>query len=169
MARQSQPQRDAIQMLADDHRTVEDLFEKYENARSASAQAKIVRQICEELTIHTMIEEQVFYPAVRDKVEDDMMDEAQVEHDSAKALILSLQQTEPGDPYFDAKVSVLKEQVEHHVYEEERQRGSMFAQVRKADVDLDALGEEMQAFKQQLQEQARAGGLPQPEKVAIRG
>jgi hypothetical protein len=169
MARQPQPRRDAIQMLADDHRMVEDLFEKYENARSASAQAKIVRQICEELTIHAMVEEQVFYPAIRDKVEDDMMDEAQVEHDSAKALILSLQQAEPGDQYYEAKVSVLKEQVEHHVYEEERQRGSIFAQVRKADVDLDALGEKMAALKQQLQAQAKEGGLPQPEKVAIKG
>ena len=163
-----QPQRDALQMLADDHRKVEDLFEKYENARGASAQAKIVRQICEELTIHTMIEEQVFYPAVRDKVEDDMMDEAQVEHDSAKALILSLLRAEPGEEFYEAKVSVLKEQVEHHVYEEERQRGSLFAQVRKADIDLDALGQEMAALKQQLQEQARAGGLPEPERVALR-
>jgi len=167
MAKQKQ-QRDALQMLADDHRKVEDLFEKYENARGASAQAKIVRQICEELTIHTMIEEQVFYPAVRDKVEDDMMDEAQVEHDSAKALILSLLRAEPGEEFYEAKVSVLKEQVEHHVYEEERQRGSLFAQVRKADIDLDALGQEMAALKQQLQEQARAGGLPEPERVALR-
>ncbi|MBY0342405.1 MAG: hemerythrin domain-containing protein [Sphingomonadales bacterium] len=167
MAKQPQ-QRDALQMLADDHRKVEDLFEKYENARGASAQAKIVRQICEELTIHTMIEEQVFYPAVRDKVEDDMMDEAQVEHDSAKALILSLLRAEPGEEFYEAKVSVLKEQVEHHVYEEERQRGSLFAQVRKADIDLDALGQEMAALKQQLQEQARAGGLPEPERVALR-
>jgi hypothetical protein len=167
MAKQPQ-QRDALQMLADDHRKVEELFEKYENARGASAQAKIVRQICEELTIHTMIEEQVFYPAVRDKVEDDMMDEAQVEHDSAKALILSLLRAEPGEEFYKAKVSVLKEQVEHHVYEEERQRGSLFAQVRKADIDLDALGQEMAALKQQLQEQARAGGLPEPERVALR-
>ena len=167
MAKRPQ-QRDALQMLADDHRKVEELFEKYENARGASAQAKIVRQICEELTIHTMIEEQVFYPAVRDKVEDDMMDEAQVEHDSAKALILSLLRAEPGEEFYEAKVSVLKEQVEHHVYEEERQRGSLFAQVRKADIDLDALGQEMAALKQQLQEQARAGGLPEPERVALR-
>lgn len=160
--------RDALQMLADDHRTVEQLFEKYENARGASAQAKIVRRICEELIIHAMIEEQVFYPAVRDTVEEDMMDEAQVEHDSAKALILSLLQAEPDEAYYEAKVSVLKEQVEHHVYEEERQRGSMFAQVRKADVDLQALGKEMATLRKQLQEQAKSGALPQPEKVALR-
>lgn len=167
MAKQPQP-RDALQMLADDHRTVEALFEKYENARGASAQAKIVRQICEELTIHALIEEQVFYPAVREVVEDDMMDEAQVEHDSAKALIESLQRSEPGDPFYEAKVSVLKEQVEHHVYEEERQRGSMFAQARKADVDLVAIGEAMAQLKKQLKEQAKSGALPQPEKIALR-
>jgi hypothetical protein len=167
MARQPQ-QRDALQMLADDHRTVETLFEKFDNARSASAKQKIVRQICEELTIHAMIEEQVFYPAVRDIVEDDMLDEAQVEHDSAKALILSLREADPGEAFYEAKVSVLKEQVEHHVYEEERQRGSIFAQVRKADVDLDAIGAEMAQLKQQLKQQAEAGSLPRPDPVALR-
>ena len=167
MARQPQT-RDALQLLADDHRTVEALFEKYDNARSASVQQKLVRQICEELTIHCLIEEQVFYPAVRSIVDDSMMDEAQVEHDSAKALIASLQQAEPSDPFYEAKVSVLKEQVEHHVYEEERQRGSIFAQVRKADFDLEAIGAEMTQLKQQLKDQAAAGGLPQPEKVALR-
>lgn len=165
----AQPPRDALRMLAEDHRTVENLFEKYDNAKSQSARQKIVRQICDELTIHAMIEEQVFYPAVRDLVEDDMMDEAQVEHDSAKALILSLRDADPADPFYEAKVSVLKEQVEHHVYEEERQRGSIFAQVRKADVDLEAIGQEMAQLKKQLKQQAESGELPQPELVSLRG
>lgn len=160
--------RDALQMLADDHRTVEALFEQYETARSAATQAKIVRQICDELTIHTLIEERIFYPAVREAVEEDMMDEAQVEHDSAKTLIENLRDAEPSDPFYEAKVSVLKEQVEHHVYEEERQRGSMFAQARKADIDLVAIGAEMAQLKRELKEQAKAGALPQPEKVALR-
>lgn len=159
--------RDALQMLADDHRTVEALFEKYDNARGEAAQKKIVQQICQELTIHAMVEEQVFYPAIRDVVDDDMMDEAQVEHDSAKTLILSLQQGSPSDAYYDAKVSVLKEQVEHHVYEEERQRGSIFAQVRKADIDLVALGAQMAELKAQLMAQAKAEGLPRPELIAL--
>jgi len=159
--------RDALQMLADDHRTVEALFEKYDNARGEAAQQKIVQQICQELTIHAMVEEQVFYPAIREAVDDDMMDEAQVEHDSAKMLILSLQQGTPSDAYYDAKVSVLKEQVEHHVYEEERQRGSIFAQVRKAEIDLVALGAQMAELKQQLLAQAKAEGLPRPELVAL--
>lgn len=159
--------RDALQMLADDHRTVEALFEKYDNARGEAAQQKIVQQICQELTIHAMIEEQVFYPAIREAVDDDMMDEAQVEHDSAKMLILSLQQGTPSDAYYDAKVSVLKEQVEHHVYEEERQRGSIFAQVRKAEIDLVALGGQMAELKQRLLARAKAEGLPRPELVAL--
>lgn len=159
--------RDALQMLADDHRTVEALFEKFDSARGEAAQKKIVQQICEELTIHAMVEEQVFYPAIREAVDDDMMDEAQVEHDSANALILSLYQGSPSDSYYDAKVSVLKEQVEHHVYEEERQRGSIFAQVRKADIDLVALGQQMAELKAQLQKQAKAEGLPRPEMVAL--
>ena len=159
--------RDALQMLADDHRTVEALFEKYDNARGEAAQQKIVQQICQELTIHAMVEEQVVYPAIREAVEDDMMDEAQVEHDSAKTLILSLQQGTPSDAYYDAKVSVLKEQVEHHVYEEERQRGSIFAQVRKAEIDLVALGGQMAELKQRLLAQAKAEGLPRPELVAL--
>lgn len=159
--------RDALQMLADDHRTVEALFEKYDNARGEAAQQKIVQQICQELTIHAMVEEQVFYPGIREAVDDDMMDEAQVEHDSAKTLILSLQQGSPSDAYYDAKVSVLKEQVEHHVYEEERQRGSIFAQVRKAEIDLVALGAQMAELKQQLLAQAKTEGLPRPELVAL--
>lgn len=159
--------RDALQMLADDHRTVEALFEKYDNVRGEAAQKKIVQQICQELTIHAMVEEQVFYPGIREAVDDDMMDEAQVEHDSAKTLILSLQQGSPSDAYYDAKVSVLKEQVEHHVYEEERQRGSIFAQVRKAEIDLVALGAQMAELKQQLLAQAKAEGLPRPELVAL--
>lgn len=159
--------RDALQMLADDHRTVEALFEKYDNARGEAAQQKIVQQICQELTIHAMVEEQVFYPAIREAVDDDMMDEAQVEHDSAKTLILSLQQGTPSDAYYDAKVSVLKEQVEHHVYGEERQRGSIFAQVRKAEIDLVALGGQMAELKQRLLAQAKAEGLPRPELVAL--
>lgn len=166
MARQ-QETLDALELLAQDHRTVEALFEKFENARGEAAQQRIVRQICEELWIHALIAEQIFYPAIRDVVDRDIMDEAQVEHDSAKTLILSLRNGVPSDPYFDAKVSVLEEQVEHHVHEEERQRGSMFAQVRKADIDLVALGEQMTELKTQLQAQARAGSPGRPQLFAL--
>ncbi|MFM7028078.1 MAG: hemerythrin domain-containing protein [Chakrabartia sp.] len=157
----------ATQMLAEDHRTVEQLFEKFTQARGAAAQQKIVHQLCEELTIHTMIEEEIFYPALRGKVPEDMLDEAYVEHDGAKMLILALRDAEPDEDFYAAKVTVLQEQIEHHVKEEERQRDSLFAQARKADVDLEALGAALQSRKVELQDMARQGTLPAPQIAAV--
>lgn len=150
---------DATKLLAEDHRKVEELFEKFEKAKGAEKKQKIVHEICTELNVHTRIEEEIFYPALRGKIEEDDLDEAYVEHDSAKALILELEQAEPDEEYYDAKVLVLKEQIEHHVKEEEKQRDSMFAQARKAEVDLEALGQQLQAHKSELMEQAKAGRL----------
>lgn len=157
----------ATQLLSDDHRKVEALFEKFERARGASAQQKIVQQLFEELTIHTMIEEEIFYPALRDAVEEDMLDEALVEHDSAKMLLLALRDAEPDEEFYKAKVTVLQEQIEHHVQEEERQRDSLFAQARKAGVDMDALGEALRQRKEELLDMARQGMLPDPERAAV--
>jgi hemerythrin superfamily protein len=156
-------EKNAIQLLAADHRAVEDLFEDFEGAKSSTAKAKIVQKICNELTVHAMIEEEIFYPAVSEAVEEDMLEEAYVEHDGAKRIIIELLTGEPSDAFYDAKVTVLKEMIEHHVYEEERQRDSMFAQVRNDDVDLDALGEAMIARKAELMAMAEAGTLPPPE------
>lgn len=155
--------KNAIQLLSADHRTVEDLFEKFESARSASSKQKLVTEICTELTIHTMLEEEIFYPAVADAVEGDALEEAYVEHDSAKQLILELQGAEPSEDFYDAKVKVLQELIEHHVKEEERQRDSLFAQARQSDVDLNALGEQLAARKQELQQLAASGKLPPPQ------
>lgn len=152
----------AIHLLSADHRTVEDLFEKFESARSSSQKQKLVTEICDELTIHTMLEEEIFYPAVAEAVESDLLEEAYVEHDSAKQLVLELQSAEPSDEFYDAKVKVLQELIEHHVKEEERQRDSLFAQARKGDVDLDALGSQILTRKQELKEMAKAGTLPPP-------
>src|SRR6185369_1318857 len=103
-------QNDAIALLKADHRKVEDLFEKYESARSKKA--GITKQICMELTIHTMIEEEIFYPACRKAgVESDAIDEANVEHDGAKILIAELEAGTPKDDYYDAKVKVLSEEI----------------------------------------------------------
>jgi hypothetical protein len=157
----------AIQLLSEDHRTVEQLFDKFESARGASAQQKLVQQLCEELTIHTMIEEEIFYPALRGKVEDDMLNEAMVEHDGAKVLVLDLKSAEPNEEYYKAKVTVLQEQIEHHVREEEKQRDSMFAQARKAGVDLEELGAQLMARKQELQQMAQQGALPDPKMEAV--
>src|ERR1700710_3067217 len=150
--------KDAIALLKADHRKVEDLFEKYETARSKKAD--IARQICMELTIHTMIEEQIFYPACREAgVESDMLDEANVEHDGAKVLIGELENGSPDDDYYDAKVKVLSEEIKHHVKEEE-QRGGIFTEARKADLDLDTLGEQMAARKKELMAEFESNGLP---------
>jgi len=141
---------DAIAMLEADHAKVKSLFEQFEGLsdRSKASKKKIADQICSELTIHAEVEEQVFYPAVRGPVrDDDLMDEAVVEHASAKELIAQIIEMDPGDDLYDAKVKVLSEQIEHHVGEEE---GEMFPKVRKGGVDLIALAEEMKAFKETL-------------------
>ena len=154
------PELDAIKLLTADHRAVEGLFEDYEKARGASAKQKLAHKICTELKIHTTIEEEIFYPALRGEIEDDMLDEAVVEHDGAKLLINDIESAEPDEEFYDAKVKVLQEQIEHHVKEEEKQRDGMFAQARKTDVDLGALGGQMAARKAELTEQAKASGLP---------
>src|SRR6188768_752496 len=139
---------DAIALLKADHRKVEELFEKYESARSKKTE--IAKKICMELTIHTMIEEEIFYPACRSAgVEEDMMDEANVEHDGAKTLIAELEAGSPDDDFYDAKVKVLSEEIKHHVKEEEKRDG-IFSQARNAEIDLAALGEQMAARKEEL-------------------
>jgi hemerythrin superfamily protein len=97
---------DAIALLKADHREVEDLFEQFEKTKSASKKQAIARQICRELKIHTLIEEELFYPAFRGKIEDDTLDEAYVEHDGAKVLINDIEAGSPDDDFYDAKVKV---------------------------------------------------------------
>ena len=156
---------DAIALLKADHRKVEELFEKYETARSKKAD--IAKQICMELTIHTMIEEEIFYPACRGGgVEGDMLDEANVEHDGAKALIAELEAGKPDDAFYDAKVKVLSEEIKHHVKEEE-QRGGIFSAAREAELDLDALGARMAARKAELMEQFQSEGIPAPHTLTM--
>jgi hypothetical protein len=153
---------DAIALLKADHRTVEDLFEKFESAKSADKQATLAKQICTELIIHTIIEEEIFYPALKGKIEDDMYGEAHVEHDGAKLLISQIMAGAPGEEFWDAKVTVLSEEIEHHVHEEEMPKEGMFAQARAADVDLDELGAQMAERKAALKAQFEAEGLPIP-------
>ncbi|HMP63468.1 MAG TPA: hemerythrin domain-containing protein [Phenylobacterium sp.] len=160
---------DAIKLLKQDHREVEDLFEQFEKARSDERKAQIVKKICTELIVHSLIEEEIFYPTFRGKIEDDILDEGYVAHDGAKTLIAELMAGAPGDPFYDAKVSVLSEEIEHHVKEEERPAKGMFAQCRATDVDLDALGAQMQARKQELLAQFETEGLPTPETRSFKG
>jgi hypothetical protein len=154
---------DAIALLKADHRAVEELFEKYENARGDGAKQKIALKICLELTVHTHIEEEIFYPACEGKIDEDDLKEAYVEHDGAKVLMAEIEAGGPDDDYYDAKVKVLSEQIEHHVEEEEKRSEGMFAQARKAGLDMDALGEQMAARKQELMAHYQEDGLEKPE------
>lgn len=158
---------DATHILAADHRAVEALFEEFENASSIGRKAKIAEKICTELKIHAQIEEEIFYPAMKGRVEEDLLKEAYVEHDGAKVLINDILTQGPEDEYFEAKVTVLSEQIKHHVREEEKQHDNMFQQARAADVDLKMLGEQMLARKEELKQLAEKSGLPPAEFVTL--
>ena len=158
---------DAIALLKADHREVEELFEKFENASGKERKQKLAEQICTELKIHSMIEEEIFYPALDGKIDDDLLKEAYVEHDGAKMLINDIMAGGADEEYYDAKVKVLSEEIEHHVEEEEKPKEGMFAQARDADVDLVELRDRMAARKEELMAQAESGGLPPAELTAV--
>ncbi len=144
--------KDAIALLTADHKHVKALFKQFESLvddeDAGDEKADIVEQICNELTMHAEVEEEIFYPAVREAIDDDdLMDEADVEHASAKDLIAQLESMEPGDDHYDAKVTVLGEYIDHHVKEEENE---MFPKARKADIDSAALGAQMASRKAEL-------------------
>ena len=152
---------DALALLKEDHRKVEKLFKDFESAKGDGREEKLARQICMELTVHTTIEEEIFYPACDGKIEEDMLKEAYVEHDAAKLLIAEIEAgSGKTDDFFDAKVQVLGEQIDHHVKEEEDE---LFPKVRKADIDTKALGEQLAARKQELMKDYKADGVPEPE------
>ncbi|MDP9414542.1 MAG: hemerythrin domain-containing protein [Pseudomonadota bacterium] len=153
-------EQDAIQLLTDDHRRVEQLFKEFENARDEAGKEEFARRICTELKVHSMLEEEILYPALRGKIEDADLDEALVEHDGAKLLINEIEAGSAGDSFFEAKVKVLKEQIEHHIEEEESEKNNIFAQARATDVDLDALADRMVARKAELMRVAGTHGLP---------
>jgi hemerythrin superfamily protein len=154
---------DAIALLKADHRTVEDLFAQFEKASGDGRKQKLAEQICLELSVHTRIEEEIFYPACDGKVEEDLLKESYVEHDAAKLLVAQIMAGGPDDEFYDSKVKVLQEEIEHHVQEEEKRSEGLFAQARKAELDMEALGEELATRKAELTEEYKAGGIPAPE------
>ena len=157
-------QRDAIALLKDDHRKVEELFEQFEKASGDGRKEKLAQEICLELSVHAQIEEEIFYPACEGKVEEDLLKESYVEHDAAKVLIAQISSgSGESDEFFDSKVKVLQEEIEHHVEEEEKRMEGLFAQARKAGLDMDALGQELAARKEELTETFKATGIPKPE------
>jgi hypothetical protein len=167
MAEAAKP--DAIALLKADHRKVEDLFAKFEAAKGEGRKKKLAEEICMELTIHAKIEEDVFYPACEGAVEEDLLKEAYVEHDSAKVLIAEIEAGGPDDEFYDAKVKVLSELIEHHVEEEEKRVEGMFAQARKAGLDMQDLAQRMSAEKEQLMAGYKRSGLPRPETTSLSG
>jgi superfamily II DNA/RNA helicase len=139
----------AITLLKKDHREVEHMFDEYEQLEAADEKLALFRKIAVALKVHTQIEEEIFYPEERGEVEDDLLDEAYVEHDGAKKLIAEIEQMRPSEDFYDAKVKVLGEYIKHHVKEEE-QPGGVFAQAKKGDEDLEAMGKRLKARKTEL-------------------
>jgi hypothetical protein len=162
-------QPDAIALLKADHRNVEGLFEKFEKAKDAATKQSLATQICTELTVHATIEEEIFYPACTGKIEEDLVKEAYVEHDGAKVMISEISASSPDDDFYDAKVKVLSEEIKHHVHEEEARSEGMFAQARAAGLDMDALGAQMAARKQELLAEIKSKGLPAPQTRSFTG
>ncbi len=139
----------AVQLLKQDHREVEGLFDEYEQLEKNAEKLALFNKIALALKVHTQIEEEILYPAERGEVEDDLLDEAYVEHDGAKKLIAEIEAMKPGDEFYDAKVKVLGEYIKHHVKEEE-QPGGLFAQAKRGDEDLEAMGERLKRRKAAL-------------------
>ena len=150
---------DAITLLETDHKEVKLLFAGYEEATDDGTKALTAEQICKCLTVHMMIEEELFYPAAREVLgeDEDLVDEADIEHASAKDLIAQIQSSSPDEDHYDAKVKVLGEYISHHVQEEE---GEMFPKVKKAGLDSATLGIDMAARKDQLMAELRGEAAP---------
>ena len=145
---------DAIAVLTEDHKKVKTMFKDFEKLKKGGdnndEKAELVDRICKELTLHAQVEEEIFYPAVRAAIDDDdLMDEADVEHAEVKDLIAQLEAMQPVDDHYDAKVTVLGENVDHHVKEEQDE---MFPKARKAKIDIAALGAQIMQRKKELQD-----------------
>jgi hypothetical protein len=138
----------ALELLKEDHQEVDGFFDEYETLEDAGEKERLALKICLALTVHTQIEEEIFYPAAREAIEkSELIDEAIVEHASAKQLIAEIEEMDTGDELYDAKVKVLGEQVRHHVEEEEDE---LFPEIESSELDLEALGKKMAERKAAL-------------------
>lgn len=160
--------KDAIALLTEDHKKVKKMFTDFDKLMQSDGKEEekgmLVAEICKELTVHTRIEEEIFYPAVREAIDDDdLMDEADVEHSGAKDLIAQLEKMQPGDDHYDAKVTVLGENIDHHVKEEQEE---MFPKAKKAKLDLADLGAQMLERQQELMAGGRTTGAKKMAKAA---
>jgi hemerythrin superfamily protein len=146
----------AVELLMNDHRAVEALFKKFDDQEDSDSRRETALRICKELTVHATVEEELFYPFLRENIEEtDLVDEAEVEHGTAKDLIAQIEGAEELDDMFDARVKVLKEYIQHHVKEEE---GEIFPKLGDFKEELDALGQEMHERKLELTEEV---GIPE--------
>lgn len=149
---------DALDLLRADHAKVKALFLEFDSLRGIDDEddrkSELVDEICYELTIHSMVEEEIFYPSVRAAIDDDeLMDEAEIEHAGARELISQLEVMYPGDDHYEATVSVLGEEIAHHI---EKEESDMFSAVRAADIDLEDLAERIAARKEELDDDLAA-------------
>lgn len=161
MSRAPAKKHDAVDLLDADHVAVKKLFTAYKKLCDAHASSdekeKIATQICQALTVHAQIEEEIFYPQVREAINDDaLLDEAEVEHGTAKDLMAQLADMSPDDDLYDAKVTVLGEYIDHHVQEE---RDEMFVKARKAHLDLMAIADELRERKMELMEEHKTADV----------
>ncbi len=135
-------------LLTADHKLVSKLFDDYEDASTKAMKKKLVNQICMELSVHAQVEEEIFYPAVKDALQDhELVPEATVEHASLKSLIAQVEGKEPDGEMYDAKIKVLSEYVKHHVKEEQNE---MFPKAKATKLDMVEIGEQITARKQEL-------------------
>jgi rRNA-processing protein FCF1 len=153
----------AMTLLKEDHQKVKDLFEKFENTDSSAAKARIVAEVIKELKVHATVEEELFYPALRQKIDDEegIMEEADEEHHVAKVLIAELEKMSGHEGHWEAKFTVLSESIRHHIKEEE---GEMFGKAKKTEIDFNVLGSQMAHLKQKLM---REGVPPDAESKTI--
>ena len=143
------PSRDALELLEEDHRKVEEMFDEFDELEGDDKRrGQLAKQICRELTVHAQIEEEIFYPRARGATKDDeLIDEALVEHESVKHLIEEIEDMEPGEDLFDARIRVLEEMVKRHIQEEEEE---LFPELASAGMDVEAVGQELTKRKQEL-------------------
>lgn len=141
---------DAISILREDHRRIDDLFRQFDKTRAETLRGELAQRICVELLIHARVEEEIFYPALREAIDaDELMDEADIEHDAAARLIEEILRMRPGADHYCARVKVLGDYVRHHVQQEQNR---MFSKAREARLDMRALGEQIQERKKELQQ-----------------
>lgn len=158
---------DAIMLLKHEHDEVKQHFSQFCKASGKDKKWQLAQRICNELKIHCVLEEEIFYPATEGAVDESLYHEAFVEHDGAKVLINDIMANGPDDEFFEAKVTVLCEEMNHHIKEEEKPKSGYFAQVRDSDIDLKALRDQMMQRKQQLMDKEKDGGLPAAQLAAV--